>query len=284
MPFSRTSPAHTEEYWNNHFENFLKPLIDSCGGVEAFRSAPLRQDIVRQIISDLVFSPIVVADLTDSNPNVYWELGVRLSFRHGTITIAEKNSDIPFDIRTKGVLFYSSDPKEKDEFSGKLKDAINDCLSNPNRPDSTVLETITGRTSIYSIIHHQEIIQRTDGLISEVQNNHATLDAIYERINWSESRRLASLRTTWGVIMTSLGSSALNLLIAERYIETDSDFYSLAHTMLFVINSINENLSSWLSDRNASKWFVEKKPIIEETFNRFYSRLVKVKQELLSKC
>jgi hypothetical protein len=211
MPFSRTSPAHTGEYWNNHFENFLKPLIDSCSEVEAFRSAPLRQDIVRQIISDLVFSPIVVADLTDSNPNVYWELGVRLSFRHGTITIADKNSDIPFDIKTKGILFYSSDPREKDEFSSKLKDAINDCLSNPDRPDSVVLETITGRTSIYSIIHHQEIIQRIDGLISEVQNNHVALDSIYKRINWSESRRLAFLRTNWGVIMTSLGSSALNL-------------------------------------------------------------------------
>lgn len=110
MPFSKTTKLHNEEYWNNHFEKFLKPLIDSCTGAEAFRSAPLRQDILRQIINDLVFSPIVVADLTDSNPNVYWELGVRLSFRHGTITIANEGSVIPFDIKTKGVLLYPSDP------------------------------------------------------------------------------------------------------------------------------------------------------------------------------
>jgi len=152
MPFSETTEFHTEEYWSNHFENFLKPLIDSCSGVEAFRSVPLRQDILRQILNDLVFSPIVVADLTDSNPNVYWELGVRLSFRYGTITIANEGSDIPFDIKTKGVLFYPSDPNQRDDFSRKFKEAINDCISNPDRPDSVVLETITGRGSIYSVI------------------------------------------------------------------------------------------------------------------------------------
>lgn len=71
MPFSSTSKIHTKEYWDSHFEHFMKPLIESCDNLKAFRSQPLRQDILRQVINDLVFSPIVVADLTDNNPNVY---------------------------------------------------------------------------------------------------------------------------------------------------------------------------------------------------------------------
>ena len=88
MPFSKTSDQHTTEYWTKHFESFLKTLIEECE-LEAYRSEPLRGDILRQIISGLLVSPVVVADLTDGNSNVFWELGVRQSFKHGTVTIAE---------------------------------------------------------------------------------------------------------------------------------------------------------------------------------------------------
>ena len=67
MPFSETTDKHTAEYWMKHFENFLKPLIEENSKVIAHRSEPLRGDIVKQIINDLVVSPIVVADLTDKN-------------------------------------------------------------------------------------------------------------------------------------------------------------------------------------------------------------------------
>jgi hypothetical protein len=284
MPFSKTTDFHTEEYWTNHFENFLKPLINSCNGVEAFRSVPFRQDILRQIINDLVFSPIVVADLTDSNPNVYWELGVRLSFRHGTITIANEGSDIPFDIKTKGVLFYSSESNRKDDFSEKFKKAIADCLSNPERPDSIVLETITGRGSIYSVIHHQENIQRIEGLIEEVRQNFSTIKAIYERIEWNETRTLSSLRLSYGTIVTNLGHSALDLLLAERYIEGKTDFYKSAYIILFLTNTINENLSNWQTNKSVGKWFNEQEFLIKQMFEEFERNLVKINQEFLSKC
>ena len=199
--------------------------------------------LIRQT-NDLVFSPIVVADLTDSNPNVYWELGVRLSFRHGTITIANEDSDIPFDIKTKGILFYPSEPNQRNDFSEKFKEVINDCLSNPDRPDSIVLETVTGRGSIYSIIHRQENIQRIEGLINETKANYSTIKAIYERIEWTENRTLSSLRQSYGTIVTNLGHSALDLLLAERYIEGKSKIYNNAYNVLFLTNTINQNLSN----------------------------------------
>ena len=81
MPFSKSSDSHTEEYWTNHFTNFLKPLIEEIPYLEASRVKSLRGHILKQIITDLVVSPIVVAELTDHNPNVFWELGVRQSFK-----------------------------------------------------------------------------------------------------------------------------------------------------------------------------------------------------------
>ena len=104
MPFSETK-SHNEEYWTKHFE-LLKQIIQEAGTVEVHRSQPLRGDLLGQIIADLYTSSVVVADITDENPNVYWELGVRHALRNGTIMIAEEGFKPPFDIRTRAVLPY----------------------------------------------------------------------------------------------------------------------------------------------------------------------------------
>jgi len=284
MPFSETSEFHTKEYWNNHFWKLLKPLIESCGDVEAFRSEALRQDIIRQIVNDLVFSPIVVADLTDNNSNVYWELGVRQSFRHGTITIAEENSKIPFDISTKGVLFYCpEDFKEKNNFAERFKQAVLDCVSHPDRPDSLVLETITGRGSVYAVIRQRELIQRVEGLISENEMNMFVLNYVYELIFRNKGKRFSFIRGK-KVVVTRLGSSAIDLLLAEHYLEENSEFYEFARSLLTAIYSINHQLSNWdyESNKQTEKWFLEKETLFRRIFQRNQRILNSIRQKLVT--
>ena len=155
MPFSQSSPEHTKEYWDNHYNNFLKPLIESAS-LEAYRSYPLRSAIVEQIVKDLITAPVVVADLTDANPNVYWELGVRQSFKYCTITIEQHGTELPFNIGRKGTLHYvsqqSTDYTENADFVTHFNEALIDCLNNPELPDSVVLQTITGRATLYQIV------------------------------------------------------------------------------------------------------------------------------------
>ena len=283
MPFSTTSKSHTKDYWDRHFEVFLKPIIESCGEIEAYRSTPLRQDIIRQIVNDLVFADIVVADLTDSNPNVYWELGVRQSFRHGTITIAEAGSKIPFNIATKSILFYHPENQDKnDDFIKRFKEAIIDCLSNPKRPDSIVLETVTGRGSIYSIIHREELIRKVDALISENRINSIILESIYKAVYADQAKRFWHREKE--VIVTRLSSSAINLLLAEHYLEEDSEFYEFAITLLTLIHSINHHLSIWTfeSSKTIEKWFIEKERLIREVFKQYAKKLEEAKQKLVT--
>jgi len=144
MPFSQTE-MHSKAYWNRHFKEFLKPLIKECGDLKVSRSKALRGDLVKEIVESLYDSDIVVADLTDWNPNVFWELGVRLSFKHGTITIAEEGTKLPFDISTKGTLYYPENHIRIQEFRTQFKKAIKDCLDKPDKPDSRVLEILQSR-------------------------------------------------------------------------------------------------------------------------------------------
>lgn len=258
MPFSKTSEKHTKEYWTKHYGTFIKPLIQSGHPLIAERSAPLRGDILRQIITDLVTAPIVVADLTDANPNVYWELGVRQSFKHGTITIAEDGTALPFDLGGKGTLFYfPNDHIKMEEFRNQFHEAINDCLGNPNLPDSHVLETISGRGTLHQILMRDEALRKLDALISEIESNIDVLKRAVDTCNENVKKKKEALskgkeapqERAYATVRFRL--IAAETLVVNRYIDADKTFYAMAESCMNWLIGVNDQLSAWLSDPEA---------------------------------
>lgn len=141
MPFSETLPQHTEEYWCDHFENFIKPAVENARlGFRCERSRATTTNIVRDIMHNLHKAYVVLADITDWNPNVMYELGVRHALRTRTILIAEEGTKIPFDLEQYGVLFYESSPTKKGikEFSDGIRERLQKILDNPDELDNPV--------------------------------------------------------------------------------------------------------------------------------------------------
>jgi len=241
MPFSETTSMHTSDYWTNHFDNFLKPLIEENAQLTATRSRAVRGSIPREIITSLINSPVVVADLTDRNPNVYWELGVRQSFRHGTITIAEEGTNLPFDIYGKGTLFYSTTGNAKfADFNIRFKEAIKDCLDNPDRPDSDVLETISGRGSLFEIFRKEEALRRLDAVIAECDRNLKTL-------KWASSAAKICREGTQQkrLDIYRLSTPAIEMLLTNRYLREEPEFYQLVTDCWEALAVINNHLVDW---------------------------------------
>jgi len=58
------------------------------------------KSIIQQIVTGIYEADVVIVDITSSNPNVLYELGVShtLPYPNKTIVIAKKGSQIPFDI------------------------------------------------------------------------------------------------------------------------------------------------------------------------------------------
>lgn len=250
MPFSKTSTKHTKEYWTNHYKTFIKPLIESGHPLIAERSSPLRGDILRQIITDLVTASIVVADLTDANPNVYWELGVRQSFKHSTITIAEDGTDLPFDLGGKGTLFYfPNDHIKMEEFRNQFHEAIKDCLDSPNLPDSHVLETISGRGTLYQILMRDESLRKIDALLSEIRRNEDVLKLVMRVCNENIKKEKEALAEKKEVARQYAASRfctvAVEMLIVSRYIDADKTFYGTSEEYMDTFIRINDQLPSW---------------------------------------
>jgi len=62
--------------------------------------------IITQIFDSLNSAEVVIADLTDRNANVFYELGVRHTLRDATILIAQRLEDVPFDLRQQAIIVY----------------------------------------------------------------------------------------------------------------------------------------------------------------------------------
>lgn len=269
MPFSTSTPEHTEEYWTRHFGLFLKPLIEQIPTLRAKRSEAKRGDILKQIITDLIVSPVVVADLTDGNPNVYWELGVRQSFKHGTVTIAQDNTSLPFDLSTKGTLFYfPKDHIKMQDFRARFLATIQDCLSQPNSPDSHVLETIGGRGTLFEIFRRDEAIRRVNALIFELFRHKRLLETMI-----NQARKNQQDPQTRTVYTDNFTVSAVELLVTNQYLEENMEFYSSAAAYLQRILSLGHSISDWMGHpdsterhilRDGSTYMVEIEAFIAE--------------------
>jgi hypothetical protein len=268
MPFSETNENHTTEYWARHFSSYLKPLIESVKGLEAFRSEPLRGNIASQIITDLTNSDIVVADLTDHNPNVLWELGVRQSFKHGTITIAETGTKIPFHFSHKGILFYNGDHLDNEDFEDQFKKSLRDCIKRPEKPDSPVLETLGGRGTLYGIVHKEENQRRIQALQTELKINEKLLETISACIKKNKAFRKNHEICTMPSRFFKF--SAIDFLHVNRYLDKDNKFYENINIYLNHIMAHNRHLEEWWSY-----------PIdCEDWFSKNYKMLAKIIKDL----
>lgn len=91
------------------FDGIISEALDqSAGNFIKRRADRISQPgmITEQIINDLIECDLVIADLTQSNPNVYYEIGIRHSVSKPIIHIAEAGTRIPFDNFGHRVIFF----------------------------------------------------------------------------------------------------------------------------------------------------------------------------------
>lgn len=143
MPFSSTESC-TQTEWTEIFDDVFKRGIEAAGlDYECKRSEATRGNIIAGIIRDLNDSYVVVADLTDRNANVFYELGVRHSLKNRTIILAQKMGDIPFDLQAYAYHVYGWRTREEREaLATKLRELLEEIDNNPDRPDNPVADSL----------------------------------------------------------------------------------------------------------------------------------------------
>ncbi len=78
----------------------IDPVVTGLGYERALRADRISESgrISRQIIQHIVEDELVVADLTESNPNVYYELALRHAIKKPFVQLLAGNDPLPFDV------------------------------------------------------------------------------------------------------------------------------------------------------------------------------------------
>lgn len=99
--------SETRRWSDDTFEYLIKPTVIKYG------YNPIRADhiqtpgmITNQIMEQLLEADLVIADLTDNNPNVFYELAIRHSSNRPYIQIMKISQKIPFDIHGLRTIYF----------------------------------------------------------------------------------------------------------------------------------------------------------------------------------
>lgn len=121
MPF-RSGEEY--EHYRAVFLNYIQPPLADFG-YSVVRADDIQKSgaITREVILRLAEAELVVADMTDLNPNVFYELGIRHTLRKsGTLLLVDelRTPAIPFDLHVYRVIKYEGSLTKL----GRLRDAI----------------------------------------------------------------------------------------------------------------------------------------------------------------
>ncbi|GEM_PF-5339487 len=84
----------------------IKPIVEACG-LPCFRADDLYgNNVMEDVAKGITESRIIIAEITDRNPNVFYELGAAHALGKNVILLAQNENDIPFDIRSHRCILY----------------------------------------------------------------------------------------------------------------------------------------------------------------------------------
>ena len=160
----------------------IKPAVESSGyELKVLRADEIRKpgSWINDILNNLFSSFIVIADLTDQNPNVFYELGVRHSLSPRTILIAQSIDEIPSDLRSYRTIIYEMSLEGPHQFKNDLSLCLEEIFQDPNRPDNPVLDNLGKiRENQISRLESENIQLR-----KEIRKRDPDLSKIEERIS-----------------------------------------------------------------------------------------------------
>ena len=137
------SPIRKEA--DDKYELIYSPVLQELG-YEVTRSDKISSpgSISREIIQNLIDADLIIADVTDENPNVFYELAIRNAIKKPVIVFRRPNQSMPFDIYDKRAISISTtDPRVWEQAKQQLQDHVKMAENNPEHASESILSEFT---------------------------------------------------------------------------------------------------------------------------------------------
>jgi len=177
------SPESDTRKRSDDIKNMLiKPIVEDEFGFEckradeSYENPKIDDDIIRHLIED----ELIIADLTDHNANVFYELAVRHSIQKSVILLIEKPQKIPFDITTYRAIFYDfNDVKVFKAAEEELRRQVKAVVDGKFIPDSPI------KGSLLSLERSDSAPDKWNELFTILRNHSEILSELNNKIETS---------------------------------------------------------------------------------------------------
>ncbi len=114
-------------------KSVIKPTIEELGySVTAPHEIDQTGSITNHIMDHILNDELVIANLTELNPNVMYELAVRHASAKPVICLIENGTKIPFDIAQERTIFYENDMHGVEEVKPRLRKMVESINDDPS--------------------------------------------------------------------------------------------------------------------------------------------------------
>jgi len=124
MPFAK---QYTSIY-NDHLKKVSEELKLSIGRADDIFST---DSIMLDIWSGIMNAKLIIADCTEKNPNVFYEIGISHTVGKKVIIITQDVNDLPFDLRHIRTIIYNTSQEGFNYLERQLKSTITGVTPEP---------------------------------------------------------------------------------------------------------------------------------------------------------
>lgn len=224
--------SETRKRADTVYKYIIEPVCKECG-FEPIRADKINEadTITQTIIGHLNNDEIVIADITEHNPNVFYEMGYRACTKKAMINLKDKKENIPFDIAAIRAFEYNlQDLYSVDEIKARITKTIESFNFAENDNSETTAEAndnLNGSDNLKILPLLYDIQDRIEQLRKDITNKDT--DTIQAIVKASQSAQPAD----------DLNTTIMKILLPELLKNPNS----LNNLMEFA-NTISENESS----------------------------------------
>lgn len=231
------------------FTNIIKPALEEAGYlVTRADSFSDQKNILSDIVSGIATAHLVVADLTQNNPNVFYELGICHALRIPTIMLAQEMNEVPFDLRSYRIFIYETHFNRINKLRSMLKDVAEKHLNGEIEFSNPVID-FSSLTSEVSIVEETPVIIDPISSIAESDAEKGFLDFLMETESAGEALQEASLNLTHYMEEQSEEirqyNDQINLLSQKQPVKT-SEVYKISQLTASTMNNFSKRVEELL--------------------------------------
>lgn len=142
--------SDTRKEADEKFELIFEPIL------KEFNYKATRADkigipgsISREIISNVINSDLVIADVSDENPNVFYELAIRNAVKKPVIVFRGIDQPMPFDIYDKrSISIDRTQPRIWENAKNALRIHITEAEKNPKLASDSILTNVSTKFEV----------------------------------------------------------------------------------------------------------------------------------------